>query len=230
MIDPLSCVRYITSEEIELTSQKLISWLSDSYPEISLIHQETLIDRGLVTTQLTFVHRYWGAVVKMEILPIDSNQTLILISAPPDPGLEGASHYAERILEHLPASSASIRLAWADGDEEKVSALIRNVLREKRHHFWMQFHSGLLHSFRLEPYDGNLEELSRDIPNDGQDMEPTDFSPSQDEKLVLDLWGRGYTAKQIALRMGRTEKTILNRLTLMRKTYGDQLVPRRRMA
>jgi hypothetical protein len=34
----------------------------------------------------------------------------------------------------------------------------------------------------------------------------------------------------IALRMGRTEKTILNKLTLMRKSYGEQLVPRRRMA
>ena len=54
--------------------------------------------------------------------------------------------------------------------------------------------------------------------------------PSQDESLVLDLWAKGYTAKQIALRTGRTEKTILNRVTLMRKTYGEQLVPRRRMA
>jgi DNA-binding NarL/FixJ family response regulator len=54
--------------------------------------------------------------------------------------------------------------------------------------------------------------------------------PSQDESLVMDLWAKGYTAKQIALRIGRTEKTILNRVTLMRKTYGEQLVPRRKMA
>ena len=46
----------------------------------------------------------------------------------------------------------------------------------------------------------------------------------------MDLWAKGYTAKQIALRIGRTEKTILNRVTLMRKTYGEQPVPRRRVA
>jgi DNA-binding CsgD family transcriptional regulator len=46
----------------------------------------------------------------------------------------------------------------------------------------------------------------------------------------MDLWAEGYTAKQIALRTGRTEKRILNRVTMMRKTYGEQLVPRRKMA
>lgn len=45
MIDPSNCVRYIISKEIEPAAQKIISWLSDSYPEISLIHQESLIDQ-----------------------------------------------------------------------------------------------------------------------------------------------------------------------------------------
>jgi hypothetical protein len=106
MIDPLSCVRYIISNEIEPAAQKIISWLSDSYPEISTIHQESLIDRWRVTTQLTFVHRYWGPAMKMEIVPIESTQTLILIPPPPDPGDENVSPYEDRILEHLPGSSA----------------------------------------------------------------------------------------------------------------------------
>ncbi|HEY5729898.1 MAG TPA: hypothetical protein VIS72_07590 [Anaerolineales bacterium] len=70
------------SKEIEPAAQKLVSWLSDSHPEISLIHQESHIDRGQVTTQLTFVHRYWGPAVKMKIVPIESTQTLILIPPP----------------------------------------------------------------------------------------------------------------------------------------------------
>jgi hypothetical protein len=230
MIDPSNCVRYIISKEIEPAAQKLISWLSDSYPEISLIHQESHIDRGQVTTQLTFVHRYWGPVMKMEIVPIESTQTLILIPPPPDPGDENMSHYEDRILEHLPGSSASIRLARVDGNDARVLSLICTALRGQRHHCWMQILSGLIQSLQLELFEGDPDELVRDIPTDNRDIGQLGFHPSQDESLVLDLWGKGYTAKQIALRTGRTEKTILNRLTMMRKTYGEQLVPRRRIA
>jgi len=230
MIDPLSCVRYIMSKEIEPAAQKLISWLSDSYPEISLIHQESLVDRGQVTTQLTFIHRYWGPTVKMEIVPIESTQTLILIPPPPDPGDENVSPYEDRILELLPDSSASIRLARVVGNDIRTLALIRTALREQRHHCWMQIQSGLIRSLGLKFYDGDLKEFNRDIPNKNRDDDLVVYSPSKDESLVLDLWAKGHTAKQIALRMGRTEKTILNKLTLMRRTYGEQLVPRRRMA
>lgn len=166
----------------------------------------------------------------MEIIPTDSTQTLVLIPSPPDPGLEDVSSYEAKILENLPGSSASIRLARVDGNDEKASALMRNVLREQRHHCWMQIHSGLIRSLRLELYNGNSEELIRDIPKDNGNIEHAEYIPSQDENLVLDLWAKGYTAKQIALRTGRTEKTILNRVTVMRKAYGEQLVPRRRMA
>jgi len=230
MIDPSNCVRYIISEESEPAAQKLISWLRDSYPEITLIHQESLVDRGQVTTQLTFVHRYWGPVIKMETIPIESTQTLILVPSPPDPEDEDMSRYEDRIVEHLPASSVSIRLARMDGNDTRVMMLIRTALRERRHHCWMQIQSELLRSSMLKTYEGNPEELIRNIPNINRDIDQGELVPSQDESLVLDLWMKGYTAKQIALQTGRTEKTILNRVTLLRKTYGEQLVPRRRMA
>lgn len=230
MIDPSNCVRYIISEESEPAAQKLISWLSDSYPEITMIHQESLVDRGQVTTQLTFVHRHWGPVIKMETIPFESTQTLILVPSPPDPEDEDMSCYADRIVDHLPASSVSIRLARMDGNDTRVMMLIRTALRERRHHCWMQIQSGLIRSLGLKFYDGDLQELNRDIPNENGNEDPVEHSPSQDESLVLDLWAKGHTAKQIALRMGRTEKTILNKLTLMRRAYGEQLVPRRRVA
>jgi hypothetical protein len=152
----------------------------------------------------------------------------VLLPPPPDPVKEDVSHYEDRILEHLPGSSASIRLARVDGNDVRVLALIRTALREQRYHCWMQMQSGLIRSLGLIIYDGDLQEFNRDIPNENRDEDPIEYSPSQDESLVLDLWAKGHTAKQIALRMGRTEKTILNKLTLMRKTYGEELVPRRK--
>ena len=137
--------------------------------------------------------------------------------------------YEDKILDYLPDSSASIRLARVDGNDERELALISTALRQQRHHCWMQLLSGLTRSFQLELFEGDPRDLIQDIPNDNRDIVQGDYVPSQDESQLLDLWAKGYTAKQIALRTGRTEKTILNRLTLMRKTYGEQLVPRRKM-
>jgi hypothetical protein len=165
----------------------------------------------------------------MELIPIVLTQTLILIPVPPDPAQEDVSLYESKILENLPEPSASIRLALLDGNDERALSLMKNVLREQRHHCWMDIHSGLIQSLRLEPYDGDPKELRWDIPKDTRVNDRVENLPSPDESLVLNLWAKGFTAKQIALRTGRTEKTILNRLTLMRKTYGEQLVPRRRI-
>lgn len=230
MIDPLDCVRYLLSEDIDSFDQKLITWLSERFPGIFLIHRESELDHNRVLTRLTLFHHLWGPTVLMEIISIDSAQTLLLIPTPPDPGMEDVSHYEDRILEYLPGSSASIRLSRVDGNDEKALALIRTALRAQRHHYWMKIHAELVRSLRLNIYDGDPEELLRDIPHNDHDRDPTEFSPSQDERMVLDLWAKGHTAKQIALRIGRTEKTILNRLTLMRKAYGEKLVPRRRTA
>jgi hypothetical protein len=230
MIDPLNCVRYILSEDIDSFNLKFITRLSERFPEIYLIHRESNIDHKRVFTRLTLFHHLWGPTVLMELLLLNQAQTLILIPAPPDPDLEDVSSYENKILENLLDTSASIRLARVDGNDVRALALIRTALREQRHHCWMQIQSELIRSLKLKIYEGDPEELIRDIPNGNPVIDQGDAVPSQEESLVLDLWAKGYTARQIALRIGRTEKTILNRVTLMRKTYGEQLVPRRRMA
>jgi hypothetical protein len=230
MIDPSNCVRYILSDNIDSFNQRLITWLSERFPGIFLIHRESDIHHNRVLTRLMLFHYQWGPTVLMEIISIDSAQTLILIPTPPDPELEDASSYEAKILENLLDTSASIRLARLDGNDTRALALIRTALREQRHHCWMQILSGLIRSLQLELFEGDPGELIRDIPIYDRDIDQKEYLPSQDESLVLDMWGKGYTAKQIALRTGRTEKTILNRLTLMRKTYGEQLVHRRRLA
>lgn len=230
MIDPSNCVRYTLSEDIDSFNLKLITWLSERFPGIFLIHRESDIHPNRVSTRLTLFHHHWGPTVLMELIPINQAQTLILIPAPPDPDLEDVSSYENKILENLLDTSASIRLARVDGNDMRALALIRTALREQRHHCWMQIQSELIRSLKLKFYDGDLPEFNRNIPYKNVERDPVEYSPSRDESLVLDLWAKGHTAKQIAQRMGRTEKTILNKLTLMRKAYGEQFVPRRRMA
>ena len=60
MIDPSNCIRYTLREDIESVCQKLIFWLSDNYPEIFLIHQESYNHRNRISTRLTLIHRHWG--------------------------------------------------------------------------------------------------------------------------------------------------------------------------
>jgi hypothetical protein len=211
-------------------NQKLITRLSERFPGIFLIHRESDISHNRVSTRLTLFHHHWGPTVLMELLQLNQVQTLILIALPPDPDLENVRFYEDKILEYLPDSSASIRLARVDGNDEREMALISNTLRQQRYQCWTQILSGLIQSLQLELYEGDPGELFRDIPTENRDIDQVESYPSQDESLVMDLWAKGYTAKQIALRIGRTEKTILNRVALMRKTYGEQLVPRRRMA
>ena len=61
----------------------------------------------------------------------------------------------------------------------------------------------------------------RDIPRDNLVLR-------DDQQELLRLWQSGQTAKVIALRTSKTEKTVLNQLTLLRKSFGEELVPRRR--
>lgn len=230
MIDPSNCIRYTLGEDIDAVCQKLITWLSDNFPQIYLIQRESYAIHDCILTRLTLFHHHWGPTVMMDVLPKDTTQTLILLSLPPDPDIENVSSYETKILQFLPDSSASIRLARLDGNDERALALMSVTLQQQRHYCWMEILSGLVRTFQLELFEGDTRDLVQDIPTDNRDIDQVDIVPSHDESLVLDLWAKGYTAKQIALRIGRTEKTILNRVTLLRKTYGEQLVPRRRLA
>lgn len=45
------------------------------------------------------------------------------------------------------------------------------------------------------------------------------------DRRALELWWQGLTTSEIAARLGYTEKTIRNRLSALRATYGPQVVP-----
>lgn len=71
MIDPLNCVRYIVSEDIDSFTQKLITWLGERFPGIFLIHRESDVNHNRVSTRLTLFHHHWGPTVLMELLPLN---------------------------------------------------------------------------------------------------------------------------------------------------------------
>lgn len=99
----------------------------------------------------------------------------------------------------------------------------------------------LQNSLGLIPVYGLIIEkqhVSRDVtstPNteyrqseDDRDLPRDNLTLRDDQQELLRLWQSGQTAKEIALRTSKTEKTVLNQLTLLRKSLGEEQVPRRR--
>ncbi len=49
-----------------------------------------------------------------------------------------------------------------------------------------------------------------------------------DSREMVRLWHNNLTCKEIAVRLGCTEKTIINKINLLRNQYGQEIVPYRR--
>lgn len=49
-----------------------------------------------------------------------------------------------------------------------------------------------------------------------------------DNRILIEHWHNHLTCKEIATRVGRSEKTIINRINLLRNKYGPEIVPYRR--
>jgi hypothetical protein len=112
-----------------------------------------------------------------------------------------------------------------------------------------QVYTRLVHTLKLTPFNFDpIEPFSHSTPNrnNPQEIYPVEQKrvrdiPIMSENLparnplfpkksdqIVELWKTGLAAKEIAARLGRTEKTVLNRLALLRKSFGDQVVPRRK--
>jgi hypothetical protein len=83
-----------------------------------------------------------------------------------------------------------------------------------------------------EPTDSSSHHLQKEYPeNIPEEIGYSDQNipaTASDDQRVLQLWLEGQPAKKIGQLTGKTEKTILNRLSLLRKAYDKQAVPRRR--
>lgn len=79
-----------------------------------------------------------------------------------------------------------------------------------------------------------LEEPNQNPPLDsikpaGEVQEPWLLIPdSGNNRQIVRLWNEHWTCKEISSKVGSTEKTILNRINLLRKQFGPQIVPYRK--
>jgi len=74
-----------------------------------------------------------------------------------------------------------------------------------------------------QAHDGFDQDTPAKHPAEGNEI-----SLSRENQELLRLWSTGLTAKEIGTRTGKTEKTVLNRLSLLRKEFGQERVPRRK--
>ena len=183
----------------------------------------------------------WSAVGRIELESVDLSQVLLRFYLPTFPNQAEVEIHEEAIREALPPPAAVIRIMDADGDRTRALAYLGRYLHQFRIECLQEIQAvlqsrlGLIPVYGLiierqrvhEPatspskFDAGKDEEARDIPRD-------ELVLRDDQQELLRLWQSGQTAKVIALRTSKTEKTVLNQLTLLRKSLGKELVPRRR--
>jgi DNA-binding NarL/FixJ family response regulator len=184
----------------------------------------------------------WGKVGLIELQQVDHTQTLVLFCLPEYPDNREIEKYEEKIRESLPASAIAIHIFDFDNAREKALSYLGKYLHEYRLRCLQEINNLLATSPKLVSLQGLIfDRLQHDEPwrspkeSQRQTTEKVDRDiPTENEPIrsdlqeLVQLWQSGYTAKEIALRIGKTEKTILNRLTLLRRSHGEQVVPRRK--
>jgi DNA-binding NarL/FixJ family response regulator len=159
---------------------------------------------------------------------------------PAFPNEKEIEYHEQEIRDALPPPDAVIRIMDAEGDRQRALAYLGRNLHEFRIRCLQEIQSllvitlGLISVYGLTIERQRVSELMSSPLNPQKQIEEHRDIPWQDEPLredqqeLLRLWQSGQTAKEIALRTSKTEKTILNQITLLRKSHGEQLVPRRK--
>jgi DNA-binding NarL/FixJ family response regulator len=123
----------------------------------------------------------------------------------------------------------------AEGDRVRALAFLGRYLHQFRIQCLQEIQSVLQSSLGLiSVYGLTIERVSEGEPTiaqldpdtqyiDDRDIPRDNPVLRDDQQELLRLWQSGQTAKEIALRTSKTEKTVLNQLTLLRKSLGDEL-------
>lgn len=183
----------------------------------------------------------WLLVGRIELDRVDHSQVLLRFCLPAFP-TEAEIEFQERaIRDALPPPAAVIRIMDAEGDRVRALAFLGRYLHQFRIQCLQEIQSVLQNSLGLIPVYGLIIEkqhVSRDATStpdteyrqreNDRDIPRDNLVLRDDQQELLRLWQSGQTAKEIAFRTSKTEKTVLNQLTLLRKSLGEELVPRRR--
>ena len=242
MDEALASSQYIAKGELTAARQAVIERLCD-YNIPHLIGSGE--DEDTSETHTGLIRLYgplWSRVGRIELEQVDSTQTLVRFCLPGYPDDAETERYESEIRMALPPPAAAIRLIDVEGDRPRALAYLGRRLHEFRLQRLREIQGELVNALRLLSLDGlpverNLYPLERMSPSKRQperlrkvsrDIPKEIGSLREDQQLLVQMWQSGHTAKEIALRTGRSEKTILNRLTLLRKVHGEGLVPRRK--
>jgi DNA-binding NarL/FixJ family response regulator len=182
----------------------------------------------------------WLVVGRIELERIDPSQVLLRFFLPAYPTEAEIEFHERAIRDALPPPAAVIRIMDAEGDRVRALAFLGRYLHQFRIQCLQEIQSVLQNSLGLIPVYGlTIERISVVEPtfsgsdpdphySDDRDIPRDNLILRDDQQELLRLWQSGQTAKEIALRTSKTEKTVLNQLTLLRKLLGEELVPRRR--
>ncbi len=184
----------------------------------------------------------WLGVGRIELDRVDPSQVLVCFYLPGYPEELDIANHEPQIREALPPPAMFIRLLDADGKRSKVLAFLGQYLHQFRIQRLREIQSILANTVGLIPVFGLTiqrqpapvlkppQPTPQELPRDRENRDiPKVVQPlREDQQEMLRMWQSGHTAKEIALRTSRTEKTILNQLTLLRKMHGEKAVPRRK--
>ena len=184
----------------------------------------------------------WLVVGRIELERVDLSQVLLRFCLPTFPSEAEVEIHEQTIREALPPPAAVVRIMDAEGDRARALAYLARYLHQFRIQCLQEIQSVLQNTLGLIPVYGLIIERQRILEpvtsspgykkqeneTEGRDIPRDNLVLRDDQQELLRLWQSGQTAKMIALRTSKTEKTVLNQLTLLRKSRGEELVPRRR--
>ena len=188
-------------------------------------------------------HPHWGEFGLIQLAYIDGGQTLLSLYWPPYPTPAVTEVYEAQIRSDLPQPGVALHLLDMYGPEKSLPFLAAR-LHERRTACLDMVRISLAYHFRgaaIAPVSMNEPGPQIPIPpaaenhSDPPKIPPARTHPKRDssrtnksDSRLLELWSDGQSVKQIASQTDKTEKTILNRLSLLRHSLGEQIVPRRR--
>jgi DNA-binding CsgD family transcriptional regulator len=204
--------------EPEQACRLLAAWVNCRGPEIRLVHQEQQADQ----TVLTLYHKQWGAIGAILLTSDGISRTVITFSEPPAPLPEESGIFREQLLAGPPAEAGMLRLELIEKSVTEADEFICRCVQRERRAYLHRLDLLLCNSFPIEPLP------ERDIPIGAAQVKSMPGSLTPGDARLLEMWADGCTARQIAKRTDRSEKTVLNRLSWLRKAHGEQVVPRRK--
>jgi DNA-binding CsgD family transcriptional regulator len=234
--------QYIAGGDVETAGKKLVEGLQRNLITCWPLYTDEQILGEVPFTMVQLYSQPWGMVGRIELEPVDPTQTLVHICLQEYPNEQETAAYEQEVREALPPPATTIRLMDVEGDRQRALAYLARCLQEFRIRRLREILYRMVTSMQLISVDGlsfkkQAEPTGSTLPTTspqrrrngkGRDIPHGEMVLRIDQQELLRLWQAGHTAKEIALRTSKTEKTILNQLTLLRKSLGEEQVPRRR--